>query len=110
MVKLTPRPKGGFDSLLRRRIVANMRRAMVELKIRSGRELARRIEVNPATVTRYLAGKRTPGLDILYRLHRGLGISSDYFLDTPSPAETSADRERARDGPQVKTEKVPALR
>jgi len=86
--------KGGFDRVLRQRIVANMRRAMRDLKIASGHELARRIKADPSTVTRYLNGTRTPGLDILYRLHRGLGISSDYFLDTPSPLERPPPEER----------------
>lgn len=47
------------------------------------------LELSGATVTNILNGKRTPGLDVVIRLHRKFHLSLDIICDT-DPPELSA--------------------
>lgn len=82
--------KGGYDLLLRHRIVDHVRRVMAKKDIANANQLAKMIGFNPVTVRRYLKKEKTPGLDFLYRLHVALHESADNFLDTPANNERAA--------------------
>lgn len=52
-------------------------------------ELARRSNMSRGQVSNYLNAKRTPGVDIIVRFAKALGVSADFLLglsDDPTPA------------------------
>ena len=57
-------------------------------------ELARRIGVSASAVGMYEQGRREPSLDLLVRLAREFGVTTDYLLmgEDPHPNPTEAQR------------------
>lgn len=49
-------------------------------------ELAKRIGTKPATVSRYLSGKRFPTIPTLCNIAFALNVTCDFLLGEPAPA------------------------
>lgn len=68
------------DKQIRLRVAANLRHLMAKRGFDSERALARKLGVNPSTVSRALKADRC-GLDLLVAVHRKLGVSLDWLVD-----------------------------
>lgn len=54
-------------------------------------ELAARLQVSPSALGMYEQGRREPSMEILVKLSRELGVTTDYLLTgTPAEQETAA--------------------
>jgi len=74
------RGRGPVDGEVRNRIAAHLRKTKSQLDC-SIRELARRIGCSHAYLARIVGGQTTPGLELLLRCKRELGISADCWLE-----------------------------
>ena len=57
-------------------------------------KLAQRIGVSASAVGMYEQGRREPSLDLLVRLAREFGVSTDYLLMGENPHSDSLERQR----------------
>jgi len=67
-------------------IAAHARRLMVEGGFSSISAFAHRIGLSHSYVHQVLKGERTPGLEFMVALHRGLGVDANELLDSDPPA------------------------
>lgn len=77
------RSAGGDVSLEREiseRIRARLRK-LIRTRFGSTHRLAKQIGADPSTLSKVLSRDRGVGIALLFRLHHGLGRSSDEFLD-----------------------------
>lgn len=94
-----------IDQETRRRIAAWIRVEMADRGAASIREFARMIDVSHAYLSRVIAGRQTPGLELVLRLARTLDLSADRLLfeeppgTVPLAAEPTAAVRRSSGGP-----------
>jgi transcriptional regulator with XRE-family HTH domain len=74
-------PRSRIDLTTRRRIAAWIRVEMEDRGVASAREFARTIGVSAPYLSRILSGDQTPGLELVLRLTRKLGLSADRLLN-----------------------------
>ncbi len=80
--------RGTIDQKVRDRIRAWIVHEMQRRGIESIRELANKIEVNHAYLSRVMAGDQTAGLELVLRLHNRLHISIDAMVDQDPPSRS----------------------
>jgi transcriptional regulator with XRE-family HTH domain len=89
---------GGVDMDVRKRISAWMRYYWRERAGRPGYErqedYAEKLGISDSTLSLYMSGKRTPGLDTVIKMHRVLGISLDMLIDVDPDDEKERSGER----------------
>jgi transcriptional regulator with XRE-family HTH domain len=90
-----------IDEETRRRIAAWIRVEMAERGAASVREFARLIGVSHAYLSRVVAGRQTPGLELVLRLVRTLDLSADRLLfeEPPGTVPVAAEPVAAVRGP-----------
>ena len=71
---------------LHQRLAAHARRLMVEGGYSSISAFANRVGLAHSYVHQVLKGERTPGLEFVAALHRGLGVDANELLDRDPPA------------------------
>lgn len=79
-------PKKHINPDLRSRITGWLRYEMWKRGIMSKAAMAKRLDLAGPTIVNVLNGRTTPGLDVLYKMHRHLGVSADTLLDEDPPA------------------------
>jgi transcriptional regulator with XRE-family HTH domain len=77
--------RGQIDAPTRERITAWVRRELEEQGFGSIREMARRMGVSPAYLSRVLARTQTPGLELLLRFTRTFGLPATRVLEEDPP-------------------------
>ena len=79
-------PPADAKQALHYRIAAHARRLMVEGGFPSINAFADRVGLAQSHVHQVLKGERTPGLEFMAALHRGLGVDANELLDSDPPA------------------------
>ncbi len=74
------------DVRVRERIAANLRYLRAFHEFRSVAGMAKRMGMSRSALTRYLAGERTVGLDVLILAKEAFGSSLDWFVTHNPPA------------------------
>lgn len=81
-----------IDLKTRQRIAAHMRRLKYKFECETDADLARRAGLSRSVINRILKAERTPGLDVVLKIHRSLHISIDQLVDQdPDPKWFHAD-------------------
>ncbi len=73
-----------------------------ELDIKQ-KELAEKVGITEATLSRYENGKRTPGSDIAAKLAQALGVTADYLLGNDESKTIPEPAKEQRRSPEVET-------
>jgi len=86
-----PEPLKGGKNMCNYKIFSKMLKEQIKKKGMTQKELAERIDITEASVSRYVSGQRIPKATVLLKIATALGVSTDYLLGVEEKDDDNAE-------------------